>query len=48
MAGGVNPFKNPILHGKVIIITGANKGIGYISALECARNGATVIFGCRT
>jgi NAD(P)-dependent dehydrogenase (short-subunit alcohol dehydrogenase family) len=35
------------LDGKVCIITGANTGIGYETAEEFARLGATVIFGCR-
>jgi len=34
--------------GKTIIVTGANNGVGYESALELARNGAHVVMGCRS
>lgn len=37
----------PNLSGKVIIITGANSGIGYESAREFTRNGAEVIVASR-
>ena len=37
----------PDLSGKIIIITGANSGIGFESAREFAREGAEVIFACR-
>jgi len=33
--------------GKVVIVTGANCGIGYETALEMSRNGAEVILACR-
>lgn len=35
------------LSGKVAIVTGANTGIGYHTALELARNGATVVVAAR-
>jgi NAD(P)-dependent dehydrogenase (short-subunit alcohol dehydrogenase family) len=37
----------PSQAGKIAIVTGANSGIGYHTALELARAGATVILGCR-
>jgi len=37
----------PDLSGKVIVITGANSGIGYESARAFARNGAQIILACR-
>ena len=38
----------PDLTGKAAIITGANSGVGYETALELARHGATTIFACRS
>lgn len=40
--------KIPDLSGKVAIVTGANTGIGYFSALELARHGAEVIVASRS
>ncbi|HQT46372.1 MAG: short chain dehydrogenase [Acidocella sp. 20-63-7] len=37
----------PPQSGKLAIVTGANSGIGYITALELARAGARVILACR-
>src|SRR5436190_5331066 len=37
----------PNLNGKVFIITGANSGVGYESALALAEKGATVVMACR-
>jgi len=36
------------LAGKVVIVTGANAGIGYHVALELAKRNARVILGCRS
>jgi NAD(P)-dependent dehydrogenase (short-subunit alcohol dehydrogenase family) len=37
----------PDLNGKVAIVTGANSGIGYYTAVAFAEKGATVILACR-
>jgi NAD(P)-dependent dehydrogenase (short-subunit alcohol dehydrogenase family) len=42
-------FRNiPDLTGKVAIVTGANTGIGYVSARELARKGAKVVVAARS
>lgn len=38
----------PSLAGKLAIVTGANSGLGYYTALELARKGAQVVVACRT
>ncbi len=40
--------KLPDLTGKTVIVTGANSGIGYYTALELAKAGADVTLACRS
>jgi NAD(P)-dependent dehydrogenase (short-subunit alcohol dehydrogenase family) len=47
MKGTWTPADIPSLHGKRILITGANSGIGYHAALVLAQMGAHVILACR-
>lgn len=38
----------PDLRGKTAVVTGANSGLGYDTALELARKGARVLLACRS
>ncbi|GAA3923540.1 oxidoreductase [Actinomadura viridis] len=38
----------PDLRGRRAVVTGANSGIGYHTALELARHGASVVLACRS
>lgn len=40
--------KLPDLTGKTVVVTGANSGIGFYTALELAKAGADVVLGCRS
>jgi NAD(P)-dependent dehydrogenase (short-subunit alcohol dehydrogenase family) len=35
------------MQGKICVVTGANSGTGYVTALELAKSGATVVMVCR-
>ena len=39
---------SPSLAGKIVLVTGASRGIGYQAALEAGRRGAHVIAVART
>lgn len=39
--------KEPSQQGRIVIITGANSGIGYETALELGKKDATVVLACR-
>jgi NAD(P)-dependent dehydrogenase (short-subunit alcohol dehydrogenase family) len=38
---------NQVLHGRRVIVTGANSGIGFVTAKQLAKQGASVTLACR-
>ncbi|KAI8441874.1 hypothetical protein MSG28_005557 [Choristoneura fumiferana] len=40
-------YSDSVMTGKVVIVTGANNGIGFQTAMEIAKRGAKVILACR-
>jgi retinol dehydrogenase-12 len=44
----MKPLHLPDMTGRVCVVTGANTGIGRVTALELARKGAHVIVACRS
>lgn len=45
--GGIFKKDNVRIDGKVVVITGANTGIGKETALDLAKRGATIYLACR-
>ncbi|MDX3384102.1 short-chain dehydrogenase [Streptomyces sp. V2] len=46
--GGWSTGEMPDQEGRVAVVTGANSGLGYVTARELARKGAYVVLACRS
>ncbi|MEV4256414.1 SDR family NAD(P)-dependent oxidoreductase, partial [Spirillospora sp. NPDC049652] len=46
--GGWTAADIPDLQGRRAVVTGANSGLGYHTALQLARHGAAVTLACRS
>lgn len=45
---GAEPFDEEYVEGKVVVVTGANSGLGKVAATEFAKRGCTVVMACRS